>query len=312
MASIAVLPVLIGLAVDYAIQFQARFGEARRGGARRRGRRGGGRRPRRPVIATAALATPPASSCCCSRRSRWSAPSGCCCGGHRVAFVLALTAGLAALSLTATRPAVGGRPAAPLAARLSGVRRRRAPALRLRGCAKRVRSASRSPRPARVLAAACSSPRAAGRRAPAPTSSPTSASCCPRDLPALQDVDQLQEETGVSGEVDVTVDAPDLTDPAVIAWMRDFQQRVLERRGLRSGRRPCASRTPSSARRSRCPTSSAASRARRAARIRRCWSCCRPYFSQAVVTARRDRRARQHGDDPRSGSRSCRSTSRRS
>ena len=29
MASIAVLPVLIGLAVDYAIQFQARFNEAR-------------------------------------------------------------------------------------------------------------------------------------------------------------------------------------------------------------------------------------------------------------------------------------------
>ena len=40
MASIAVLPVLIGLAVDYAIQFQARFDEQR---ARRRG---GGGRPR--------------------------------------------------------------------------------------------------------------------------------------------------------------------------------------------------------------------------------------------------------------------------
>ena len=59
MASIAVLPVLIGLAVDYAIQFQARFDEAR------------GRRPRPdpeeaaeaaagaggPTIATAGLAT---------------------------------------------------------------------------------------------------------------------------------------------------------------------------------------------------------------------------------------------------------------
>ena len=32
MASIAVLPVLIGLAVDYAIQFQARFDEALRAG----------------------------------------------------------------------------------------------------------------------------------------------------------------------------------------------------------------------------------------------------------------------------------------
>ena len=33
MASIAVLPILIGLAVDYAIQFQARFTEARASGS---------------------------------------------------------------------------------------------------------------------------------------------------------------------------------------------------------------------------------------------------------------------------------------
>ena len=58
MASIAVLPVLIGLAVDYAIQFQARFREAMRRRAprpprpRSRPPRAGG-----PVIATAALAT---------------------------------------------------------------------------------------------------------------------------------------------------------------------------------------------------------------------------------------------------------------
>ena len=51
MASIAVLPILIGLAVDYAIQFQARAEEA---GGRRRLRR---RPRRRPTIATAALAT---------------------------------------------------------------------------------------------------------------------------------------------------------------------------------------------------------------------------------------------------------------
>ena len=38
MASIAVLPVLIGLAVDYAIQFQARFDEAAARGEPRAGR----------------------------------------------------------------------------------------------------------------------------------------------------------------------------------------------------------------------------------------------------------------------------------
>ena len=56
MASIAVLPILIGLAVDYAIQFQARYdeavapGAARADAARTRGVRG-------PTIATACLAT---------------------------------------------------------------------------------------------------------------------------------------------------------------------------------------------------------------------------------------------------------------
>ena len=47
MASIAVLPVLIGLAVDYAIQFQARFDEERRA-RRRRAPRERRRRPRPP------------------------------------------------------------------------------------------------------------------------------------------------------------------------------------------------------------------------------------------------------------------------
>ena len=49
MASIAALPILIGLAVDYAIQFQARFDET--GSATR------GRGCRRPTIGTACLAT---------------------------------------------------------------------------------------------------------------------------------------------------------------------------------------------------------------------------------------------------------------
>ena len=82
MASIAVLPILIGLAVDYAIQFQSRA----RGGARVAGpsaRAVRGRRPRArplgaPTIASRRSRPRPASSCCCSRRCRWSAASGCC------------------------------------------------------------------------------------------------------------------------------------------------------------------------------------------------------------------------------------------
>ena len=86
MASIAVLPILIGLGVDYGIQFQARAQEARtmaerEGGApisaARRGRRG--RRRARPRPSPPRRWPPaPASSCCCCHRCRWCAASGCC------------------------------------------------------------------------------------------------------------------------------------------------------------------------------------------------------------------------------------------
>jgi hypothetical protein len=53
----------------------------------------------------------------------------------------------------------------------------------------------------------------------------------PRDLPALQNVDELEQATGISGLTYVTVTAPDLTEPAVISWMHDFEQRVLAGHG---------------------------------------------------------------------------------
>ncbi len=85
MASIAVLPILIGLGVDYGIQFQARAQEARmiaerEGGAPISAAQAVGQAAARsaPAIATAALATGtgfprPAAA----RRCRWSAGSGC-------------------------------------------------------------------------------------------------------------------------------------------------------------------------------------------------------------------------------------------
>jgi hydrophobe/amphiphile efflux-3 (HAE3) family protein len=54
----------------------------------------------------------------------------------------------------------------------------------------------------------------------------------PDDLPALQDVDELQDATGVSGELNVVVRSDDVTDPEVIEWMRDFKQRVLAGHGF--------------------------------------------------------------------------------
>ena len=39
----------------------------------------------------------------------------------------------------------------------------------------------------------------------------------------------------------MTVSAPDLTDPTVISWMHDFEQRVLHRHGFSSGQASCRS-----------------------------------------------------------------------
>ena len=47
----------------------------------------------------------------------------------------------------------------------------------------------------------------------------------PQYLAAVRDLDTLQRDTGVAGEVDVLVEGRDLTDPKVIAWMRAYQSR---------------------------------------------------------------------------------------
>ena len=96
----------------------------------------------------------------------------------------------------------------------------------------------------------------------------------PQDLAALKDAKTLQDETGVSGEIDVTVTGEDLTTPAAVEWMTKFQQRVLKAHGYESGRDlPRRRRTrPSCARRCRSRTCSARPRGR----SRTCRRCSRP------------------------------------
>ena len=53
----------------------------------------------------------------------------------------------------------------------------------------------------------------------------------PQSLGAVRDLNSLQHDTGVAGEVDVLVRGRDLTDPKVISWMRDYQNQVLLRHG---------------------------------------------------------------------------------
>jgi uncharacterized protein len=107
----------------------------------------------------------------------------------------------------------------------------------------------------------------------------------PQDLQALRDVNVLQKETGVSGEIDVTVRADDITDPEVIAWMTRFQNRVLREHGYRPGKRCTQKRGAPEL----CPALSLPDlfSTARQDQVSRLLDAVPAYFSQGVVTADR-------------------------
>jgi predicted RND superfamily exporter protein len=61
----------------------------------------------------------------------------------------------------------------------------------------------------------------------------------PQSIRAVRDLNELQDATGVSGELDVLVRAPDLTDPATLRWMAAFKHRVLREGGFAGPRPSC-------------------------------------------------------------------------
>lgn len=232
MASIAVLPILIGLAVDYAIQFQARFDEATADGleppeAAKAAATSGG-----PTIATACLATAAGFAALLLSPTPMIRSFGLLLVlGVFLAFVLALTLGSAALTLWATKQSSGGW-------RGRGVRERSqfAPPAG-------PPSRDRTRPPERTLSLALQRPTlvlgigfalatlgwAAGTQIETATEIDQLA---PQSLPAVRDLNQLQDTTGVSGELDVSVKSPDLEDPATIEWMAAFKRRVLRANGF--------------------------------------------------------------------------------
>ncbi len=278
MASIAVLPVLLGLGVDYAIQYQARVREE--GSAERAAR------VAVPTIATAALATGVGFLVLLLSPVPMVRGFGALLVvGIAIAFALALTAGTAALSL---RPRDGGlarslRGAGDLvegAARSLG-RPFSGPGSRVGEAA--VRGALR--RPGRVLAVGLLIA-AVGWAVDSRTEVVSDIErLVPQDLQAVEDLQALQRSTGVAGEIDVVIEGDDLANPAVVRWMRDFQSSVLERYGY-SAERGCGQAEL-------CPALSLPDlfRSEESAgdreRIRALLDAVPPYFSRAVITADR-------------------------
>jgi hydrophobe/amphiphile efflux-3 (HAE3) family protein len=280
MASIAALPVLIGLAVDYAIQFQARWGEAIERGEREpavAAVAAGG-----PTILTAGLAT--ATGFLVLLLSPVPMVRGfgaLLVVGIVLALACTLCAGFAALARFS-------RPDAP-------PRRGRLDALRDHPRLHSAREwlADRSwrtlglalARPRRVLAIGLA---VAIVGLALDTQSEVVSDVrelVPQDLQALKDVNVLQEETGVSGEIDVTVRADDITDPKVVAWMTKFQEGVLRAHGYKPGKRCTQKRNAPEL----CPALSLPDLFSTAGqgRVRQLLAAVPPYFSQGVVTADR-------------------------
>ncbi len=247
MASIAVLPILVGLAVDYAIQFQARFDEAIASGlhgvkaALDAVGRGG------PAIGTACLATGAGFLALQLSPTPMVRSFGLLLVvGIAIAFALTLTAGFAALFLR-REPALGARADS---ARLANL---------LPGAWREKRRARRSPLgpaalpslpalPGRILSISRSHPRAVLLGAlplaiagwVAGTQIQTQSDIrqlAPQSITAVRELNRLQDATGVSGELEVKVSAPDLTDPATLLWMAGFKHRVLRENGF-SGAHP--------------------------------------------------------------------------
>jgi hydrophobe/amphiphile efflux-3 (HAE3) family protein len=235
LASLAVLPVLIGLSVDYAIQFQARFAELRRGGESSTRAAVGAAAASGPVIGAAALATGAGFLILLF----WPIPVIRTFGllllaGIAFAFVLSLTAGLAILSLSLERPRGrtgwrGRLPELQSAARIRGTWTRFLARLRVLGKGAVATSMTHS---GRLLAAAVAIAAVGWAGGTQTDVNADIRELLPSDLQALEDAEQLERGAGVSGEIDVTVRADDLTDPEVITWMADYKGRVLDRAGF--------------------------------------------------------------------------------
>ncbi len=308
MASIAVIPILIGLAVDYAIQLQSRVleeGPPIREGVARVARSGA------PTIAVAAAATAAGFLVLVLSPVPMVRSFGVILvAGVMLALGCALTLGVAVQAWDERRRSERAEAAAAephdgrirrsfaraghgvgAAWRGAGeiVQGDRSWAGPSRGTGRLSASALRQAveRPERVLAVALALA-VAGWALDTQTKVESDISkLVPQDLPALQDLRDLQALSGVGGEVNVLVEGRRVTDPAVVSWMTRYQGRVLKE--LRYSERKGCGRSEI------CPafslpdlfTTKASLSSRR--RIEGLLNAVPPYFSQTVISP--DRRA---------------------
>jgi hydrophobe/amphiphile efflux-3 (HAE3) family protein len=267
-ASIAVLPVLVGLAVDYAIQFQSRVEEAFEEEAHRPDAHRLGTHPsedaraavRRaadkaaPTIATAGIASVAAMLVLLLSPVPMVRGFGLLLAvGVVIAFLCALSAGSATLVLAErraiARSATGrGGPGSPRARSVDlgafgvslGAAWRGARELLLQNPVNRfvgrVALVQAPRRPARVLCVGLALA-ALGWGLDTQTHVETNIEkLVPQNLQSLQNLNALERATGVGGQLDLFLSAKDLTKPATIEWMSSYESAMLKRFGYSSTR----------------------------------------------------------------------------
>jgi hydrophobe/amphiphile efflux-3 (HAE3) family protein len=253
MASVGVVPVLIGLAVDYAIQLQARIEE-----------RAGPRATRAEVVAAVAHVArtgAPAVAVAAAATAAGFLVLGISpvpmvrgfglllVGGIFVGLATAITLGTAALvgttGLSRRRvpgPVRGAGALLASAGRGAGELLAENPVSRAVGGRGRALRAgalgAAARRPGRVLAIGLLVA-VVGWAADTQTKVESDVTkLVPQSLPALADLQALQKSTSVGGQIDVLVRSDQLTSPATLNWMSAYQARLLKRFGY-SDKRGC-------------------------------------------------------------------------
>jgi hydrophobe/amphiphile efflux-3 (HAE3) family protein len=275
-AQVAVLPVLVGLAVDYAIQFQSRAGEILAGGSSdRRAAVREAARVSAPTIATAVAASAAATLVLAISPVPMVRGFGVLLAvGIVIAFVCALTVGSAVLVVTGSErrgagagqeggaglePGVGlqaGRVAGAsvLAAATAG-----RTALAWHSAREWLGSAWRGARellvdnpltrgvssmalthavrsPGRVLVVGLALA-ALGWGLDTQTHVQTNIEkLVPQNTASLQNLNTLERLSGVGGEIDLMISGSDVVKPATIEWMRSYESTMLKRFGYSSDR----------------------------------------------------------------------------
>lgn len=214
LASLGAAPILIGLTVDYAVQLQARFDETDRKPASEAAAEAAGLGV--PMIATACLATAVGFGVLFFSSLPLVSQFGLLLGGGVLAcFVFTFFAGFALLALR------GERRPEPRAGKALGS---------LKVLVKSV-LATAILAPGRILLLSIllgAIGWAVGTQADIRTEI---SQLLPSRAPAVQDLVDLEDTTGTSGEIGLIVRAPDVTEPSVVLWSEQVRDQILGESG---------------------------------------------------------------------------------